>query len=135
MNSNPAVKLATLGLLVVAASPRGATAQGNVAKNATPLPTYPHLVNATMLGRPDNRGCIEYMSSTSDSLKTAIAWYRSKLSGVKETPFVGDYKGIDFTVHGTDHVLVFTLGNTGTSITLRHSTAGKSCGRPDGKAG
>jgi hypothetical protein len=70
------------------------------------------------------------MSSTDDPLSEAVAWYRSKLGGAKETPFKGDYQGVDFTVNGTDHVMVFTLGNTGTSITMLHATAGKSCGRP-----
>jgi hypothetical protein len=89
-----------------------------------------------MLSTPNpETGCIEYMSSTNDALDAALAWYRSKLGGAKETPFQGDYKGVDFTVHGTDHVLVFVLGNTGTSITLLHGTAGKSCGRADGRAG
>lgn len=83
---------------------------------------------------PEN-GCVEYMSSTNDSLQDAIAWYRSKLGDAKEAPFQGDHQGIDFTVKGTDHVLVFTVGQTGTSITMRHSTAGKSCGRADGRAG
>jgi len=31
--------------------------------------------------------------------------------------------------------MVFTLGNTGTSITMMHATKGKSCGRADGRAG
>ena len=113
-----------------------AHAPSDIPKNETTLPTYPHLVSATMLSTPNpESGCIEYMSSTDDALEDALAWYRSKLGGAKETPFQGDYKGVDFTVHDTDHVLVFVLGNTGTSITLRHSTAGKSCGRADGRAG
>jgi hypothetical protein len=108
----------------------------DIPKNETTLPTYPHLAKATMLSNPNPKnGCVEYMSSTNDTLEDALAWYRSKLGGAKETPFQGDYKGVDFTVHGTDHVLVFVLGNTGTSITLLHSTAGKSCGRADGRAG
>jgi hypothetical protein len=111
-------------------------ASSDIPRNETPLPTYPHLASATMLSNPNpNTGCIEYMSSTNDPLDDALAWYRSKLGGAKETPFQGDYKGVDFTVHDTDHVLVFVIGNTGTSITLRHSTAGKSCGRADGRAG
>lgn len=111
-------------------------ASSDLDKNETTLPTYPHLASATMLSNPNpQNGCIEYMSSTNDSLDDALAWYRSKLGGAMETPFQGDYKGIDFTVHGTDHVLVFVLGNTGTSITHRHSTGGKSCGRADGRAG
>jgi hypothetical protein len=75
------------------------------------------------------------MSSTNDQLSDAVAWYRSKLSGAKETPFKGDYQGVDFTVNGTDHVMVFTLGRTGTSITMLHATTGKSCGRGDGRPG
>jgi hypothetical protein len=111
-------------------------ASSDIPKNETTLPTYPHLAKATMLSNPNpENGCIEYMSSTNDSLDDALAWYRSKLSGAKETPFQGDYKGVDFTVNGTDHVMVFVLGMTGTSITLRHSTGGKSCGRADGRAG
>jgi hypothetical protein len=111
-------------------------ASSDIPKNETTLPTYPHVAKATMLRKPNSEnGCIEYMSSTNDSLDDALAWYRSKLGGAKETPFLGDYKGVDFTVHGTDHVLVFVLGNTRTSITLRHSTGGKSCGRADGRAG
>ncbi len=63
-----------------------------------------------MLSTPNPKsGCIEFMSSTNDALDDALAWYRSKLGGAKETPFQGDYKGVDFTVHGTDHVLVFVL--------------------------
>jgi hypothetical protein len=109
---------------------------GDLPKNETTLPTYPHLVSATMLSTPNpENGCIEYMSSTNDALDDALAWYRSKLGGAKETPFQGDYKGVDFTVNGTDHILVFVLGYTGTSITLRQSTGGKSCGRADGRAG
>jgi hypothetical protein len=111
-------------------------ASSDIPENETTLPTYPHLVSATMLSTPNpENGCIEYMSSTKDALDDALAWYRSKLAGSKETPFLGDYRGVDFTVHGTDHVLVFVLGNTGTSITLLHSTGGKSCGRADGRAG
>jgi hypothetical protein len=113
-----------------------AHAPSDIPKNETTLPTYPHLVSATMLSTPNpDSGCIEYMSSTNDPLDDALAWYRSKLGGAKETPFQGDYKGVDFTVNGTDHVLVFVLGYTGTSITLRQSTGGKSCGRADGRAG
>jgi len=119
------------------ATPDPATAESSdIPRNETTLPTYPHLASAHMLSTPSpENGCIEYMSSTHDSLDDALAWYRSKLSGARETPFKGDYKGIDFTVNGTDHVLVFVLGRTGTSITLRHSTGGKSCGRADGRAG
>ena len=120
------------------ASPSGSTADqsSDIDKNETPLPTYPHLVKGNMLSvpNPDN-GCVEYMSSSNDKLSDAIAWYRSKLGGAKETPFKGDYQGIDFTVNGTDHVMVFTLGNTGTSITMKHATTGRSCGRADGRAG
>ncbi|HMI57649.1 MAG TPA: hypothetical protein VK511_06360 [Gemmatimonadaceae bacterium] len=108
----------------------------DIDKNETPLPTYPHLVKANMLSVPNpNTGCVEYMSSTNDQLSDAVAWYRSKLGGAKETPFKGDYQGVDFTVNGTDHVMVFTLGNTGTSITMMHATTGKSCGRGDGRPG
>ena len=119
------------------ATPSASTdAPSEIPKNETTLPTYPHLVSATMLGTPNpESGCIEYLSSTNDALDDALAWYRSKLGGARETPFHGDYKGVDFTVNGTDHVLVFVLGYTGTSITLRQSTGGKSCGRPDGRAG
>jgi hypothetical protein len=114
----------------------GTDAPSDIPRNETTLPTYPHLVSATMLDTPNpESGCIEYMSSTDDALDDALAWYRSKLGGARETPFQGDYKGVDFTVNGTDHVLVFVLGYTGTSITLRHSTGGKSCGRADGRAG
>jgi hypothetical protein len=145
-----ASRFTQLGFVLVAACSKSADAQrtpskpgtaaaaaapSDLDKNETTLPTYPHLVKGDMLSVPNPQsGCIEYMSSSSDSLKDAIAWYRSKLSGAKETPFLGDYQGIDFTVNGTDHVLVFTLGNTGTSITLLHGTTGKSCGRPDGRA-
>lgn len=114
----------------------GVTDSGDIDKNETPLPTYPHLVKGLMLARPSpENGCVAYMSSTNDNLQDALAWYRSKLGGARETPFQGDYQGIDFTVKGVDHVLVFTLGHTGTSITMRHSTTGKSCGRADGRAG
>jgi len=116
------------------ASPTDASA--DVDKNETPLPTYPHLAKANMLSVPNpNTGCVEYMSSTNDKLSDAVAWYRSKLGGAKETPFKGDYQGVDFTVNGTDHVMVFTLGNTGTSITMMHATTGRSCGRGDGRPG
>ena len=140
-----------LGLVLVAACSRSASPQrassdsattrtadapSGIDKNETTLPTYPHLVKGDMFSVPNPQtGCIEYMSSTNDSLKDAIAWYRSKLGGARETAFQGDYQGIDFTVNGTDHVLVFTFGNTGTSITLQHGTTGKSCGRADGRAG
>ena len=113
-----------------------ADTSSDIDRNETTLPTYPHLAKGMMLSTPNpESGCIEYMSSTDDALENALAWYRSKLGGAKETPFQGDYKGVDFTVHGTDHVLVFVLGYTGTSITLRQSTGGKSCGRADGRAG
>ncbi len=144
-------RLTYLALVLVAACSKNAGAQrtpsgsattatadaaSDLDRNETTLPTYPHLVKGSMSSIPNpETGCIEYMSSTNDSLPVAIAWYRSKLGGAKETPFQGDYQGIDFTVNGTDHVLVFTFGNTGTSITLRHGTTGKSCGRPDGRAG
>jgi hypothetical protein len=108
---------------------------GDIDKNQTPLPTYPHLVKANMLSVPNQNGCIEYMSSTSDKLSDAVTWYRTKLGGAKETPFTGDYQGVDFTVNGTDHVMVFALGNTGTSITMMHATTGKSCGRGNGQPG
>lgn len=108
----------------------------DIDKNQTPLPTYPHLAKANMLSVPNPaNGCVEYMSSTGDRLSDAIAWYRTKLGGAKETPFTGDYTGVDFTVNGTDHVMVFALGNTGTSITMMHATTGKSCGRADGRPG
>lgn len=113
-----------------------ASSASDIAKNETPLPAYPHLLSATMLSTPNpTTGCVEYMSSTDDPLSQAVAWYRSKLGGAKETPFKGDYQGVDFTVNGTDHVMVFTLGNTGTSITMLHATAGKSCGRSAGSPG
>ena len=113
-----------------------ADTSSDIDRNETTLPTYPHLAKGMMLSTPNpDNGCIEYMSSTNDPLDDALAWYRSKLGGAKETPFQGDYKGVDFTVHGTDHVLVFVLQNTGTSISLLHSTGGKSCGRADGRAG
>jgi hypothetical protein len=147
----PDRRLTYLALILVAACSKSSDAQrtpsgsatsatpdapSDLDKNETTLPTYPHLVKGNMFSVPNPQtGCIEYMSSTNDSLPAAIAWYRSKLGGAKETPFQGDYQGADFTVNGTDHVLVFTFGNTGTSITLRHGTTGKSCGRADGRAG
>ena len=113
-----------------------ANSSSDIARNETPLPVYPHLVKATMLAVPNpTTGCVEYMSSTNDALSDAVAWYRSRLGGAKETLFQGDYQGVDFTVNSTDQVLVFALGHTGTSITLRHATTGKSCGRADGRAG
>lgn len=119
-----------------AAQDAPAGSSSDIARNETPLPTYPHLTQATMLATPNpTTGCVEYMSSSNDALSDAVTWYRSRLGGAKETPFQGDYQGIDFTVNGTDHVMVFTLGNTGTSITMRHATTGKSCGRADGRAG
>lgn len=117
-------------------STRGAdaTSSSDIATNETPLPTYPHLMSGTMLSTPNpTTGCVEYMSSTNDKLSDAVTWYRSKLGGAKETPFKGDYQGVDFTVNGTDHVMVFILGNTGTSVTMMHATTGKSCGRGDGR--
>ncbi len=142
--------MATLAVLLAACSkqtasqePASSAAQGadasassDIDKNETPLPTYPHLVKATMLSNPNpTTGCVEYMGSTNDALSDAVAWYRSKLGGTKETPFQGDYQGVDFTVNGTDHVMVFTLGNTGTSVTMMHATTGKSCGRGNGRPG
>lgn len=120
------------------ASPPSSAAEesGDIDRNETPLPTYPHLVKGNMLSVPNpNTGCVEYMSSTEDNLSDAVAWYRSKLGGARETPLKGDYQGVDFTVNGTDHVMVFTLGNTGTSITMMHATTGRSCGRGDGHPG
>ena len=82
-----------------------------------------------MLSVPSPNGCIEYMSETGDSLSTAVAWYQAKLRGATAKPFTGDYRGMDFTVNGHDHALVFVLGNTGTSITLKQSLSGKECER------
>ena len=149
--SNASARILVASLLLLSACSKGASSQssspasppasstdesGDLDKNETPLPTYPHLVKADMLSVPDPKtGCVEFMSSTNDKLSDAVAWYRSKLGGAKETPFKGDYQGVDFTVNGTDHVMVFTLGNTGTSITMKHGTTGKSCGRSDGRPG
>ncbi|HEV7702722.1 MAG TPA: hypothetical protein VGO46_00460 [Gemmatimonadaceae bacterium] len=149
--SHPSARALAATLILLSACSKSASSQGStpgtppasasaesddIDKNETPLPTYPHLAKANMLSVPNpNTGCVEYMSSTNDQLSDAVAWYRSKLSGAKETPFKGDYQGVDFTVNGTDHVMVFTLGRTGTSITMLHATTGKSCGRGDGRPG
>ena len=149
--NRPAARACAATLLLLAACSKSASSQNSspssppasaqaesedIDKNETPLPTYPNLVKANMLSVPNpNTGCVEYMSSTNDKLADAVAWYRTKLGGATETPFKGDYQGVDFTVNGTDHVMVFTLGNTGTSITMLHATTGKSCGRGNGHPG
>lgn len=147
--SNASARIFVASLFLLSACSKGASSQssspasppasatdssGDIDRNETPLPTYPHLAKGLMLSTPNpTTGCVEYMSSTDDKLSDAVAWYRSKLGGAKETPFLGDYQGVDFTVNGTDHVMVFTLGNTGTSITMMHATTGKSCGRGNGR--
>lgn len=51
-----------------------AHASGDIDKNETPLPSYPHLVKGNMLSVPNpENGCVEYMSSTNDKLSDAAA--------------------------------------------------------------
>ena len=63
-----------------------ATAAGGQ-KNTTGLPTYPHdaggIMDATYRSIPNGQHCINYQTSSKDSLATVEDWYKKELPNAK----------------------------------------------------
>jgi hypothetical protein len=62
----------------------GRASRKKIAANLTDLPTYPNVIWASMLGTPPNQGAL-YTATTNDPYPTVVAWYRSRLTGAKES--------------------------------------------------
>ena len=109
------------GVVAFVLLPSGPTALAARDRNATGLPTYPHLTNAVMDPVPrDTLGhkCIHYAATSPDRLETVEAWYRQALAGATESDInkdsmYGDYfklVGIRLT-RGADLVTVYREEN------------------------
>jgi hypothetical protein len=102
---------------------------GDIDKNTTGLPTYPHLRRAVMDSVARNtlgHQCTHFAADSADPLETVVQWYRKAVPGavesdVNQDSIYGSYfklTGIRLT-KGSDFLTVYRTANgTSTSIEL-----------------
>jgi hypothetical protein len=95
-----------------------ASADGSIAVNKTDLPTYPHLISATMSGGGPGAGGF-FDAKTNDPFNVVAAWYRSHLHGAKESKSGFIMKqNVQFNLTYRNEQVVLVSNSPGTGIAL-----------------
>ncbi len=112
-----------LAVLTVCSPGSFFAAAGDLAKNATGLPSYSHDSGGTMdpvyRSVPNGQHCIHYAGSTQDALTVVEAWYKKALPKArvddvnKNSPY-GSYFKLDGIklVDGNDFLTVYRMANS-----------------------
>jgi hypothetical protein len=116
--STPFIAILAAAAVYSASLVSGASADGSIAVNKTDLPTYPHLVSATMNGGGPGVGGF-FDAKTNDPFNVVAAWYRSHLHGAKESKsgFIKK-QNVQFNLTYRNQQVVLVDNSPGTGIAL-----------------